>query len=215
MTFCLCLWEWLLKIHHRINWINPLILVNPTVISVRKVVEVQVEVFELALRVSWQGWTSRQRPIVVGALARKFAFWPLSTMWLDWSTLWRDRNFGQIWAAVGSRGSRRISKSPLWPEEQQHHCNSLSLFWGFLLEVKSAKPICLKKRGGGDLGNVLPKCLNENTPSLSLISWTARTTGAAQPWCAKLALLLTVLCEWGNLILTFWAHTCNYCNYPI
>ena len=130
MTFCLCLWEWLLRIHYRINWINSLILVNPTVISVRKVVEVQVEVFELALRVSWQGWTSRQRPIVVGALARKFAFWPLSTMWLDWSKLWRARNFGQIWAAVGSRGSRRISKSPLWPEEQQHHCNSLSLFWG-------------------------------------------------------------------------------------
>ena len=132
MTFCLCLWEWLLRIHHRIILITPLILVNPTVISVRKVVEVQVEVFELALRVSWQGWTSRQRPIVVGALARKFAFWPLSTMWLDWSTLWRARNFGQIWAAAGSRGSRRISKSPLWPEEQRHHCNSLSLLWRIL-----------------------------------------------------------------------------------
>ena len=164
MTFCMWLWEWSLRIHHRINWINPFIVGNATVISVRKVVEVQVEVFELALRVSWQRWTSRQRPIVVGALARKFAFWPLSTMWLDWSTLWRARNFGQIWAAAGSRGSRRISKSPLWPEEQQHHCNSLSLLWGILFKVKSAKPSSLKERGGGGFG----QCLKENTPSLEV-----------------------------------------------
>ena len=53
---------------------------------------VEVDVFEVALWVSWQARTYRQRSIVGRTPTREFAFWLLSTMWLDLRS-------GQIWEA--------------------------------------------------------------------------------------------------------------------